>query len=81
MQVIQSQLECLLASVETCDHSSKVLSGIVLCRCLLEISSNRVSAEVTTRLLSTMKVTYDKTESYYLEFDIVKSAVSSTTLK
>ncbi|XP_019852637.1 PREDICTED: uncharacterized protein LOC109582396 [Amphimedon queenslandica] len=75
-EVIRNQLECLLANVEERDHPLKILSGIVLCRCLMEISQNRLTSKIITRLLSTMAVKYDEAKSCYLEFDIVKSAVN-----
>ncbi|XP_019856423.1 PREDICTED: uncharacterized protein LOC109584956 [Amphimedon queenslandica] len=77
-QIIQSQLECLLAQVETCDYPSKIISGIVLCRCLVKISPKRLTPEVITTLLSTMTVNYDSTKSCYLEFEIVKSAINTS---
>ena len=78
MQIFQNQLECLLAYVKESAHPLKILSGIVLCRCLIEISQNRLAPEVITRLLLTMTVNFDEAKSYYLEFDIVKSAINNS---
>ena len=75
VQVIQSQLECSLSKVESSDHPSKILSGLVLCRCLVEISRSRLSENVVKRILLTLAVSYDDTKSFCPEFETVKRAI------
>ena len=77
VQIIQSQLECSLSEVESSDHPSKILSGLVLCRCLVEISQSRLSGNVLKRLLLTLAVSYDETKSSCPEFDIITSAINN----
>lgn len=75
VQVIQSQLECSLSKVESSDHPSKILSGLVLCRCLIEISRSKLSENVAKRILLTLAVSYDDTKSFCPEFETVKRAI------
>lgn len=71
----------MLAEFETLDHPSKILSGLVICRCLSHISRSRLSKNVAKRILSTVAVSYDDAKSYCPEFHTVRNAVAQDTLK
>lgn len=77
VQVIRSQLECSLSKVESSDHPSKILSGLVLCRCLVEISLSKLSGNVLKRILLTLAVSYDETKSFCPEFETITSAINN----
>ena len=78
MQIIQDQLEYLLYKVELSKQPSKVLSGLVLCHCLVNVSNNLSrDVQLARKILSILVVSYDEDHLCCPEFDYVKSAINN----
>lgn len=57
------------------DSSLKILSGLVLCYCLVKVAQLNLSSETAVKILSTLAVSYDESQTSCPEFQIVKDAL------
>lgn len=68
------QLTALLSKVEASSSPLKILSGLILCHCLVKIAPSNLIIGICGKILSTLVVSYDANESCP-EFSIIKDAV------